>query len=134
MRAVDYVVELTEARTKKKRDAAVRRAWNECEEFFLGLQMSMDATARPPLEKVPLFEEEDDGFEGSLSFAEFTTIWALITAEGCTAETARDVVRDAAERANVTEWNLWYRRILLKSLHKDLPMDRVVEVLKELTA
>lgn len=134
MRAVDIAVELSEATTNRKRDAAVRRAWNECEEFFLGLQMSMDPTAKPPLASVPQFEEEDDGFEGSLTFAEFTTIWSLITAESCTAEAAKEIVWEAAERANVTEWNLWYRRILLKTLHTTLPMDRVSHVLKELTA
>jgi hypothetical protein len=134
MRAVDIAVELGKANTDRQRDAAVRRAWNECEEFFLGLQMSVDPEARPPLPSVPQFEEEDDGFAGSFTFAEFTAIWAIITAPSCTAEAAKEIVWEAAERANVTEWNQWYRRILLKTLHTTLPMDRVAHVLKELTA
>lgn len=135
MRAVDVAIALESASTDRARDAAIRKAWNQgVDDFFTGVSMSMDASWSMPLDKVPAFDEEDDGFAGTLTFAEFSVIRSQLAAPGITGEDARTMVYDAAERANVTEWNQWYRRILLRTLHTNLPMERVVHVLKKLTA
>lgn len=130
MRAVDIVSELLTAKPAQQKKA-VRSAWKNCDDFFVGVQMSMDAQWHMALDKVPEIQDPDDGDPGDFTFAEFCMMWDLL--RQADANTAKEVIREAAERANITEWNLWYRKILLQRLHVDLPMPIIVDVLKQLT-
>lgn len=135
MRAVDVVVRIESAGTARAKDSVIQQAWDSnVEDFFIGVQMSCDAQWSMPLSKVPAIDEEDDGKPGDLTFAQFVILRDQLAAPGLDAEAAKELLYDAADRAGIAEWNFWYRRILLKTLHTTLPMDRIIHVLKKLTA
>lgn len=94
--------------------------------------MSNDSQSKVILEKIPEIEE-DDGFEGNFTFEEFASLFDKVTQVNANKEEARLLVLDAANEADVYEWNNFYRKILLKKLHLDLPMPVIIETLKELT-
>jgi len=107
-------------------------AWENCDTFFVGLQMSCDKDTVIPLEKVPEIPQ-DDGAESDFTFNDFLRLYDEITQVGMDPAKARELVIDAAMIADVAEWNTFYRRILLRKLQDDVPMELIVEVLQELT-
>jgi hypothetical protein len=107
-------------------------AWTSCDEFFLGLAMSMDQTVTIPVSKVPEIDK-DDGYEGELAFKDFQALWDKITQVDANADDVRVLLLEAADIAEFNIWNNFYRRILLRKLHDDMPMDVVNQVLSEVT-
>jgi hypothetical protein len=110
----------------------ILQAWEECEHFFVGLQLSCDPTTRIPLTKLVQIDE-DDGSGSSLTFEQFVDLYDQVTQINVTEEEARELIIDAALRSEMDEWNLFYRKILLKKLQDDLPMDVIASTLSELT-
>lgn len=110
----------------------VLEAWQSCDNFFVGLQLSCDANTKIPVSKIPEIDV-DDGFESTFAFADFMTLYDSVTQVDITPEAARELIIEAASIADFTEWNTFYRRILLKKLQEDLPMDVIAQVLSELT-
>lgn len=114
-------------------NALIEQAWDsDSEEFFMGLDLAINPAINFGITKVPAIDEDDDG-TGSLTFGEFYTLAMRLAHQDIMGELAKEAVVDAALRANVTEWNLWYRRILLKSLNKHLPMETIQHSLIRLT-
>lgn len=107
-------------------------AWESCDSFFVGLQMSCDPNVTVPVTKIPDIDAPDDG-SGDFTFNDFLTLWDEITQVDVDPEVARLKIIDAAMCANVTEWNLFYRRILRRKLQEDVPMEIIVELLSSLT-
>jgi len=116
---------------KQDHRAVIRDAWNsDNEEFFIGLDMAINPSLEFGLAKVPGLP--DDDFEpGTLSFSAFYNLAMTLANQHPT--NGADLVEEAALTANAQEWNLWYRRILLKSLHKHLPMEVIQSELIRLT-
>jgi hypothetical protein len=113
--------------------ALIEQAWNsDADEFFMGLDLALNPNLNFGLTKVPAIDEEDDG-SGNLTFAEFYNLAMRLAHNDLMGELAKQAVIDAALRSNVTEWNMWYRRILLKTLHKFLPMEIIQQTLIRLT-
>ena len=113
--------------------AAVKTAWEEdIEEFWVGLDM---ATSKLDfgISSVPALDLADTEV-GSLTFSKFFTL-AMSLADGkIKGPMAESFIEEAALSANSVEWNFWYRRILLKSLHKYLPILLIQDELKHLTS
>lgn len=130
-RAVDVFKKLINTSNRDEQRLLIMEAWNnDCEEFFLGVALAMNYSFG--LDKVPEIEDADDG-SGTLTFDEFNKL-AMALAQGqLVGLEAKKAVNAAAMAANVTEWNLWYRKILLKSLTKHLPLSVIKETLLELT-
>lgn len=110
----------------------ILQAWEECEYFFVGLQLSCDPTTRLPLSKIVQIDE-DDGSVSTFTFDNFVDLYDRVTQIDITEEDARNLVIEAAITADMEEWNLFYRKILLKKLQDDLPMDVIAATLSELT-
>lgn len=112
----------------------IRNAWeHDCDDFFVGLDLATNPFYDFGLTLVPAIEDDDDGDPGILTFEEFHRS-ALNLASGSLADiNKRKILEGLALSANVTEWNLWYRRILLKTLGSHLPMDHIRDALIYLT-
>jgi len=110
----------------------ILQAWQENENFFVGLQLSCDPTTKVVVDKVAHFDVEDDA-PGSFSFQDFINLYDQVTQVDMDPSKARELILDAAAEANAAEWNHFYRRILLKKLQDDLPMDVIAKTLSELT-
>lgn len=107
-------------------------AWQNCEQFFIGLQFSVDPQYQVCLTKVPELQE-DDGFEGTFTMDKFIHLFEKATDPNADPAEIRILALDAANESNFYEWNLFYRKILLKRLHDDMPMDLITNILSELT-
>jgi hypothetical protein len=113
------IIAQLEATTKRtEKEAIVKAAWDAgVTEFFLGAKMAYSALITYGVKKAPLIEGEDEaGFKGTLTWDKFTDILGKLERRELTGNTARDVLRAAADASTVADWNGWYRRILLKDL------------------
>lgn len=111
----------------------IAEAWNQdSEEFFIGLDLAISQEHQFGLERVPGLSEEDEE-PGTLTFGQFFNLALNLSKGNLLPEQVSQMVDEAAMEANALEWNLWYRRILLKSLHKHLPMEAIQKELIRLT-
>lgn len=85
-------------------------------EFFVGACLAYDPLITFGVKKVALIEEEDDGNPGTFTFKQFLDLANKLRARELTGHAARDAINDAALSSNISVWNGFYRRILLKDL------------------
>jgi DNA ligase 1 len=118
MTPADIIAQLEATTKRTEKEAIVQAAWDRgCTEFFLGARMAYDALVTYGVKKAPLIEGEDEaGFKPTLTWDKFTDIAGKLQRRELTGNTARDVLRAAADASSVKDWNGWYRRILLKDL------------------
>lgn len=128
------IIKLLEATTKRtEKEAIIKQAWAAgCTEFFVGARMAYDALVSFGVKKVPLIEGEDDpNFTSTFTWDKFVDIANKLEHRELTGNSARDVLRSAANVASVEDWNLWYRRILLKDLKCGITEATVNKVLEK---
>lgn len=134
MNFIDIVKQLIQTSDIEKQTQIVKKAWEEdCDEFFVGIEMSLDESLDFKLKSVPEIQDPDDGEEGTFKFDDFKVLTAKLLDPELDDKTRKSLVNEAALSANITEWNLWYRRILLKNLHKYLPFEVIASTLMNLT-
>ena len=132
MDPVKVVKRLKMAKKPELQLEIIKDAWENCDEFWTGLQMSCDKTTSIPLEKIVAIET-DDGNASEFSFQEFVNLYDQITQVGADPVEAKALVIDAAMRCEFNEWNMFYRKILQKRLQDDLPMELIGQELSKLT-
>lgn len=111
---VIQALEVTNSRLEKEQ--IIQTAWDShCVEFFEGVQQALDNLITYGVQKVPLITE-DDGSAGTFTWQHFQALAHKLSTRELTGNAARDALHTAAESANATEWNYWYRRLLLKDL------------------
>lgn len=134
MTPLQIIQKLNQAKTDKAKAKIIKIAWqSDCEDFFVGVELSFNLSVNFGLKSAPEIQDVDDGSPGSLSFKEFYQLAVQLSQSQLNPDQITESVTDAAMRANVTEWNEWYRRILLKTLPKYLPMNIIKDTLVELT-
>jgi hypothetical protein len=134
MKTIEIIQKLLAAQTYERVHDTISEAWEkDCEDFFLGLDLATNPAMNFGLAAVPEIDEEDDGDPGTLTFAYFYKVALNIASGELEASQVRKVLEDCALSSNITEWNLWYRRILLKSLASRLPMADIQKALISLT-
>lgn len=128
------IEKLKKAKSDKRRESIIKEAWEtNSEEFFLGLQFSMDPLYDFKIKKVPKYEEAIDEV-GEFTFDDFFKIVTQITkSKNISLEEINAIIRDSAEKANPKEWNEFYRPILLKEFQDTLPMQSIISQLSKLT-
>lgn len=131
MTPIDIVLSLMDPKANHKK--TIKKAWDsDVENFWIGLDLATSPDYDFGLTSVPGLDPEDEE-PGSLTFAEFFNIAMKLHHKDLVGEDAIKAVEAMALKANASEWNLWYRRILLKSLTKHLPMDTLQKELIRLT-
>lgn len=133
MTPADVIAKLEATTKRTEKEAIVRAAWQAgCKEFFIGARMAYDALMTYGVKKVPLIEGEDDAnFESTFTWEKFLSIAAKLERRELTGNTARDVLRAAADVASVRDWNFWYRRILLKDLKCGITETTINKILEK---
>jgi DNA ligase-1 len=116
--AADVVLALEATNGRLDKERIIREAWDlGLTEFFTGAQMAYDALRTYGVKKVPLIEGDDDpNFSTGFTWEKFIGIAQKLESRELTGNTARDVLRAAANAASIKDWNGFYRRILLKDL------------------
>ena len=97
------------------------------DEFFNGVRLAMDPMITFGLKQIP--EKKDTDGPG-LDWASFNSAVQLFINRACTGNSARDVVAQLMGQATKSQWNGWYRRILIKDLRcgvSEKTVNKVVE-------
>ena len=132
MRPIDIILSLMNPQANHR--STIEQAWDhDVESFWIGLSLSTSPEYNFGLNRVPALDESDDE-PGSLTFDEFYDLAMRLANQDLVGIEAQEAVENAALKADAKEWNLWYRRILLKSLTKHLPMQTIQEELIRLTS
>jgi DNA ligase-1 len=96
-------------------------------EFFAGCRLALDSMITFGLKQIP--EKKDEDGPG-LSWNDFNTVVERLRNRNLTGNAARDAVDKLIKQATQTEWNGWYRRILIKDLRcgtSEKTINKVVE-------
>ena len=97
------------------------------DEFFAGVRLAMDPMITFGLKQIP---EKKDADGAGLDWASFNNAVQLFINRACTGNSARDVVAQLMAQATKSQWNGWYRRILIKDLRcgvSEKTVNKVVE-------
>ena len=118
MTPADIIAQLEATTKRTEKEAIIKAAWDaNCTEFFAGAKMAYSALITYGIKKAPLIEGDDEpGFKSNMDWTKFAEILGKLERRELSGNTARDVLRAAADSSSVKDWNGWYRRILLKDL------------------
>ena len=97
------------------------------DEFFAGCRLAIDPMITFGLKQIP--EKTDEDGPG-LSWHDFNVVVERLRNRDLTGNAARDAVDALVAQATQTEWNGWYRRILIKDLRcgtSEKTINKVVE-------
>jgi DNA ligase-1 len=97
------------------------------DEFFQGLQMGLDKLYTFGVKQVPVSEVDGQG----LSWANFVELAEALYRRELTGHAARDAVKLAMDVATKSQWNNWYRRILIKDMRAGFGEKSVNSVAKK---
>jgi DNA ligase-1 len=96
-------------------------------EFFEGCRIALDSMITFGLKQIP---EKKDADGPGLPWDSFTLALTGFTTRNVTGNAARDMVKHMMDSATGEQWNLWYRRILIKDLRcgvSETTINKVVE-------
>tara|TARA_Y100000748_G_scaffold117200_1_gene98362 strand:- start:709 stop:1998 length:1290 start_codon:yes stop_codon:yes gene_type:complete len=107
------IQELEADNSRLKKEAIIRRE-SEADniEFFNGVGMALDGFRTFGVKQVP--KSTNDG--GGLTWLEFNELVRQLEYREATGNTAKQMVQQACDEADMEQWNDWYRRILIKDL------------------
>lgn len=136
MKPFEIVARLESTSSRLEKEQIVYEAWEAgCTEFFEGAKLVYDALITFGVKKAPLIEGDDDpNFSATLDWDKFKDILGKLQRRELTGNTARDVLRSAANNSSTVEWNGWYRRILLKDLKCGISETTINKILDKLGA
>lgn len=98
------------------------------EEFFEGLRMALDKLYTFGVKQVPV--KDEDAGQG-LAWTNFVELADALRRRKITGHDARDAVKLAMDVATKSQWNDWYRRILIKDMRAGFGEKSVNKVLKK---
>jgi DNA ligase-1 len=132
--AADVVSALESRSGRLDKERIVQAAWDAgITVFFEGAVMAYDALRTYGVKKVPLIEDGDDDpmLASTFTWERFKEIASKLETRELSGNTARDVLRAAADSASVRDWNGFYRRVLLKDFKCGCTDSTINKVLKK---
>ena len=107
------IQELESDNSRLKKEAIIRRESDaDNDVFFEGVCMALDGFRTYGFKQVP--KSTKDG--GGLTWMEFKELVRQLEHREATGNTAKQMVQQACDEADMSQWNDWYRRILIKDL------------------
>ena len=97
------------------------------DEFFEGVKMGLDKLYTFGIKQVPISEQDGQG----LAWANFVELAEALYRRELTGHAARDAVKLAMDVATRSQWNDWYRRILIKDMRAGFGEKSVNSVAKK---
>ena len=109
----NIIKELEADNSRLKKEAIIRRESDaDNDVFFEGVCMALDGFRTYGVKQVP--KSTKDG--GGLTWMEFKELVRQLEHREATGNTAKQIVQQACDEADMSQWNDWYRRILIKDL------------------
>jgi len=126
----EVIRELESTNSRLDKEAILRReAQAENSELFAGLRLALDPLMPFNVKKVGT--KESDSREGNLPQEEFNQLCVDLTNREVTGHSAANAVHEAMCKSGHSQWNDWYRKILLKDLRAGISEKTVNKILKE---
>jgi DNA ligase-1 len=122
-----YVISTLEDHPSRLNKEAIIQAQAEFgnAEFFEGLRLCYDSMITFGLKQIP--EKTDEDGPG-LPWDSFTLALTGFTTRNVTGNTARDMIQAMMKSATKSQWNGWYRRILIKDMRAGFSENTVNKV------
>jgi DNA ligase-1 len=122
-----YVISTLEDHSSRLDKEAIILAQAEAgnTEFFEGLRLCYDSMITFGLKQIP--EKKDEDGPG-LPWHSFTLAITGFTTRNVTGNTARDMIQSMMKSATKSQWNGWYRRILIKDMRAGFSENTVNKV------
>jgi DNA ligase-1 len=124
----EVIAELEADNSRLVKESIVAREANaKNTELFEGFRLALDAMITFGLKQIP--EKTDEDGPG-LPWDSFTLALTGFTTRNVTGNTARDMIQTMMKSATKSQWNGWYRRILIKDLRcgtSEKTINKVVE-------
>ena len=110
-----YVISTLEDHNSRLDKEAIILAQAEAgnKQFFEGCRLALDPMITFGLKQIP--EKKDEDGPG-LDWDSFTLALTGFVSRNVTGNTARDMIQAMMKSATKSQWNGWYRRILIKDL------------------
>jgi len=126
----DIIEKLEADNSRLAKEAVIEQAMNEgLDEFFEGVKMALDPLVTFGVKQVP---ERNDVLTGQgLSWENFKTLADQLIARELTGHAARDAIELAMGVATTEQWNMFYRRILIKDLRCGVSEKTVNKIAKK---
>jgi DNA ligase-1 len=124
----DIIVELEADGSRLAKEAIIQREAGEGnDEFFAGCRLALDAMTTFGVKQV---DTKEDASGLGLSWKEFKHLADSLACRELTGHAAQAAIANAMKLAKQDQWNLWYRRILIKDLRcgtSEKTINKVVE-------
>ena len=129
-RPQEVIAKLEADNSRLAKEAVIQSAMEEgLDEFFVGLRMALDPLVTFGVKQVP---ERSDVLTGQgLSWGNFETLANQLIKRELTGHAARDAIELAMGVATTEQWNMFYRRILIKDLRCGVSEKTVNKVAKK---
>ena len=126
----DIIEKLEADNSRLAKEAVIEQAMTEgLDEFFEGVKMALDPLVTFGVKQVP---ERNDVLTGQgLSWENFKTLADQLIARELTGHAARDSIELAMGVATTEQWNMFYRRILIKDLRCGVSEKTVNKIAKK---
>ena len=126
----EIIAKLEADNSRLAKEAVIQSAMEEgLDEFFVGLRMALDPLVTFGVKQVP---ERSDVLTGQgLSWNNFETLANQLINRELTGHAARDAIELAMGVATTEQWNMFYRRILIKDLRCGVSEKTVNKVAKK---
>ena len=126
----EVIAKLEADNSRLAKEAVIESAMEEgLDEFFVGLRMALDPLVTFGVKQVP---ERNDVLTGQgLSWNNFETLANQLINRELTGHAARDAIELAMGVATTEQWNMFYRRILIKDLRCGVSEKTVNKVAKK---
>ena len=126
----EVIARLESDNSRLAKEAVIQSAMEEgLDEFFVGLRMALDPLVTFGVKQVP---ERNDVLTGQgLSWNNFETLANQLINRELTGHAARDAIELAMGVATTEQWNMFYRRILIKDLRCGVSEKTVNKVAKK---
>lgn len=126
-----YIRRLEEHSSRLDKEAILEDAVNESvPEFFEGIRMALDPLVTFGVKQVPT--KSSDQLGQGLSWEVFKDLAHKLIARELTGHDARDAILLAMDVATATQWNDFYRRILIKDLRCGVSEKTINKVVKKM--
>ena len=126
----DIIEKLEADNSRLAKEAVIEQAMTESlDEFFEGVKMALDPLVTFGVKQVP---ERNDVLTGQgLSWENFKTLADQLINRELTGHAARDAIELAMGVATTEQWNMFYRRILIKDLRCGVSEKTVNKIAKK---
>lgn len=123
------ILELESDNSRLAKEAILEReAEAENQELFAGIRWCLSPYATFGVKKVPEHKHQDGK---GLEWADFESLLTALSTRALTGHDARDTIEITMLMSTRSQWNNWYRRILIKDLRCGVSEKTVNKVLKD---